>query len=208
MLKLYYIAGTCSFVPHVALQWSGLEYVAEEVGRDTVKSAEFLALNPQGQVPLLTDGNWALSQNIAIIDYINDLAPDKGIYGVAANNDPKARAKARQWLAFANSDLHSGFKPIFGAARMIEGEEAQNKLKTNACDAVAKMFAGIDQVVAQQDYLTGNSISIADVYVYIEMHWAQRCKIDLSQYHNLNAFYQRVEADDGITAVLKAQRLI
>ncbi|MCO6509070.1 MAG: glutathione S-transferase family protein [Snodgrassella sp.] len=208
MLKLYYIAGTCSFVPHVALQWSGLQYTAEEVGRDTVKSAQYLALNPQGQVPLLTDGNWALSQNIAIIDYINDLAPDKGIYGVAANNDPKARAKARQWLAFANSDLHSGFKPIFGAARMIEGEEAQNKLKTNACDAVAKMFAGIDQVVAQQDYLTGNSISIADVYVYIEMRWAQRCKIDLSQYHNLNAFYQRVEADDGITAVLKAQRLI
>ncbi|MCO6523224.1 MAG: glutathione S-transferase N-terminal domain-containing protein [Snodgrassella sp.] len=208
MLKLYYIAGTCSFVPHVALQWSGLQYTAEEVGRDTVKSAQYLALNPQGQVPLLTDGNWALSQNIAIIDYINDLAPDKGIYGVAANNDPKARAKARQWLAFANSDLHSGFKPIFGAARMIEGEEAQNKLKTNACDAVAKMFAGIDQVVAQQDYLTGNSISIADVYVYIEMHWAQRCKIDLSQYHNLNAFYQRVEADDGVTAVLKAQRLI
>lgn len=208
MLKLYYIAGTCSFVPHVALQWSGLQYTAEEVGRDTVKSAQYLALNPQGQVPLLTDGNWALSQNIAIIDYINDLAPDKGIYGVAANNDPKARAKARQWLAFANSDLHSGFKPIFGAARMIEGEEAQNKLKTNACDAVAKMFAGIDQVVAQQYYLTGNSISIADVYVYIEMRWAQRCKIDLSQYHNLNAFYQRVEADDGVTAVLKAQRLI
>ncbi|KDN13335.1 glutathione S-transferase [Snodgrassella communis] len=208
MLKLYYIAGTCSFVPHVALQWSGLQYTAEEVGRDTIKSAQYLALNPQGQVPLLTDGNWALSQNIAIIDYINDLAPDKGIYGATAYNDPKARAKARQWLAFANSDLHSGFKPIFGAARMIEGEEAQNKLKTNACDAVAKMFAGIDQVVAQQDYLTGHSISIADVYVYIEMHWAQRCKIDLSQYHNLNAFYQRVEADDGVTAVLKAQRLI
>jgi glutathione S-transferase len=208
MLKLYYIAGACSFVPHVALQWSGLEYTAEEIGRDKVKSTEYLALNPQGQVPLLTDGNWTLSQNIAIIDYINDLAPNKGIYGATANNDPKARAKARQWLAFANSDLHSGFKPIFGAARMIDGEEVQNTLQANACAAVAKMFASVDTALAQQDYLTGNSISIADVYVYIEMRWAQRCKIALSQYHNLNAFYQRVEADAGVTAVLKAQRLI
>lgn len=208
MLKLYYLPGACSFVPHVALQWSGLDYVAEAVSRDKIKSAEYRALNPQGQVPLLVDGNWALSQNVAIIDYINDLAPDKDIYGAASATDPKIRAKARQWLAFANSDLHTKFKPLFGAARMVDGEAAQNSLIAYASSDVENTFASLDKMLAQQDYLTGNSISIADVYIFIEMQWAQRCKIDLSKYQHLTSFAQRVSAENGVNTVLKAQGLI
>ena len=33
-----------------------------------------------GQVPLLEDGGWALTQNVAIIDYVNELAPQAGIF--------------------------------------------------------------------------------------------------------------------------------
>ena len=208
MLKLYYIPNTCAFIPHVALEWSGLEYTAEEVDRDTIKSPEYLALNPQGQVPLLTDGNWALRQNVAIIDYINDLAPDKGIYGVTAQHDPKARALARQWLAFANSDLHMSFKPYFYAARMVDDEKAQENLKAYASSALKNLFSLVDNILAQQDYLTGDNITIADVYIFIEAHWTKRCNIDLSAYHNLSKFYQRVSADTGVSTVLKVQGII
>lgn len=65
-MKLYYLPGACSLVPHIALEWIGKPYEAEAVSREKIKSAEYLALNPQGAVPLLIDGDLALSQNAAI----------------------------------------------------------------------------------------------------------------------------------------------
>lgn len=57
MLTLYYLKGACSLVPHVALEWAQASYRAQEVSRETLKTPEYLALNPQGAVPLLQDGD-------------------------------------------------------------------------------------------------------------------------------------------------------
>lgn len=208
MLKLYFMPGSCALVAHVALEWSGLNYQAEEVSREYIKSAEYLALNPLGQVPLLVDGDWSLTQNIAIIDYIHDLAPEKGIFGNAAIKDMRVRAKARQWVAYANSDLHRLFFTIFKVAELADGSEAQNNLLAQATVNVIKMFAPVNSTLTQHNYLAGDSISIADVYIYLILRWAKFCKIDLSQYSNLPAFHQRIEADSGVKAALKSQKLI
>ena len=80
MLTLHYFPGSCAFTPHVALEWSGLPYRVQAESRESIKTPAYLKLNPLGQVPLLEDGDWALSQNVAIIDYINDLAPQAGIF--------------------------------------------------------------------------------------------------------------------------------
>ena len=63
MLNLYYLPGACSLVPHVALEWTGAEYQAVEVPRDSLQSPEFLALNPLGQVPVLVDAGQVLSDS-------------------------------------------------------------------------------------------------------------------------------------------------
>lgn len=103
MLKLHYFPGSCAFVPHVALEWSGLPYQAQAETRESIKEPAYLKLNPLGQVPLLEDDGWTLTQNVAIVGYIHDLAPKAGIFG---HGDTRTTAKARQWLSFANSDLH------------------------------------------------------------------------------------------------------
>ena len=102
MHTLHYFPGSCAFVPHVALEWSGLPYRTQVETRESIKTPAYLNMNPMGQVPLLEDGGWTLTQNVAIIDYVNDLAPQAGIY---THGDTKQRAKARQWLVFANADL-------------------------------------------------------------------------------------------------------
>ena len=95
MLTLHYFPGSCAFVPHVALEWSGLPYRTQAETRESIKAPAYLNMNPMGQVPLLEDGGWTLTQNVAIIDYVNDLAPQAGIY---THGDAKQQAKARQWL--------------------------------------------------------------------------------------------------------------
>ncbi len=48
-MKLYYMAGACSLVPHTALEWTGVAYDAEAMKLADTKTPEYLALNPQGQ---------------------------------------------------------------------------------------------------------------------------------------------------------------
>lgn len=205
MLTLYYIPGACSTVPHVALEWSGLAYNAQAVSREKIKSAEYLALNPQGQVPLLVDGDWTLTQNVAIVDYINDLAPDSHIFSAEGNKDVRVRARARQWLTFANSDLHKAFGPLFAADRMVDGEKAQNSLRELASKKILSLYAEINKALQHRHFLASKSISIADVYVFVTMAWAEKCQLDLSSYKHLTTLRQRVLEDAGVQRVLDTQ---
>ena len=71
--------------------------------------AEYLAVNPTGQVPALRDGDLILTQNAAILGYIADTWPEAKLMG---DGSARQRAEANRWLAFVNSDLHPAFKPM------------------------------------------------------------------------------------------------
>jgi len=153
MLKLHYFPGSCAFVPHVALEWSGLPYQAQAETRESIKEPAYLKLNPLGQVPLLEDDGWTLTQNVAIVGYIHDLAPKAGIFG---HGDTRTTAKARQWLSFANSDLHRQFSLVFGPARFVADEAAQQALAaanpaeiTDEASAVERL--GLQPLLVQGD---------------------------------------------------------
>lgn len=208
MLTLYYLPGACSTVPHVALEWSGLAYTAEAISREDTKSERYLAMNPQGQVPLLVDGDWTLTQNMAIIDYINDLSPESHIFGAAGDGDVRARARARQWLAFANSDLHPAFSIMFGASRLIEGEQAQADLQAHAAQKVLSLYEKVDQALQQHAFLAGDSISIADVYVFVTLGWAESLGLDVSSFTHIAGWRERVLANTGVQYALKEQGLL
>lgn len=200
MLTLHYFPNSCAFVPQVALEWSGLPYQAQAETRESIKTPAYLAKNPAGQVPLLEDGDFALTQNIAIIEYIHERAPNAGIFG---KGDAKAQAKARQWLAFANADLHArSFSLIFGAARLFDDAERQQAIADKGRQAALRLFAIVDNALTDKDYLAGD-ISIADVYVYVTTRWAAAVGIDLSHLPHLTAWQARVAADKGVQSVLK-----
>ena len=203
MLTLHYLPGTCAFVPHVALEWSKLPYQAQAESRDSIKTPAYLAKHPLGQVPLLTDGDWSLCQNLAIIDYVNRLAPQSGIFG---HGDARQKVKALQWLAFANNTLHPRFGFIFAPMRFLDGEAEQQKLAEKARRDVVKLYAVIDDALDGQDYLAGE-LSIADVYVYITLRWAQKLNIDLSSLPRLAAYRARVESNAGVRRVLQVHGL-
>lgn len=205
MLKLYYLQGACPLVPHIALHWANAEFEAVRLVRGEYKTPEFLAMNPQGSVPLLTDGDWTLTQNIAILDYLNDVYPQAQIFG---NGDARQKAKARQWLTLANTDLHSQFGLFFGATALLNDESAQNELRQNVVITMKKIYAQANQVLAQNDYLTGKHITIADVYFYVTERWAQQIGIDLSEFTHLTAHFQRVAQNAGVQAALKDQDLL
>ncbi|MGH8174151.1 MAG: glutathione S-transferase N-terminal domain-containing protein, partial [Rhodanobacteraceae bacterium] len=88
-MKLYYYPGACSLADHIVLEWIGTDYELIEMSRASVKSPEYLAINPAGSVPLLRHGDFLLTENVAILSYLADLFPKARLIG-----DGSARGRA------------------------------------------------------------------------------------------------------------------
>lgn len=202
-MKLYTKPGACSTADHIALQWSGLPFEVEVLDAAATKAPAYLAINPAGAVPAIVDGEFVLTQNAAILGYIADLAPAAQLHG---DGSPQQRALASRWLAFANSDLHPAFLPLFAPALFIDDAAQHDALKTAARRRVRKLFERADERLSGRDWLAGFR-SVADPYLYITLRWAPRVGVDLGGLDALAAFKARMDADDGVRAALAAEGL-
>ena len=202
-MKLYSSPGACSTADHIALHWAGGSFEVEVVTREQRQLPEYLAINPAGAVPALRDGDFLLTQNAAILGYIADTWPEAGLAG---DGSARQRAEANRWLAFVNSDLHPAFKPIFTPARYIADESQHEAVKTQARKQVRALFERANQQLEGRQWLAGFR-SYADPYLFITLRWAGGTGIDLAGLDNLAAFKQRMDADAGVQAALKAEGL-
>ena len=76
-----------------------------------------------------------------------------------------------------------------------------------ARERLRRLYAAADAQLAAHDWLAGFR-SVADPYFYITLRWAGRAGVDLSGYAHIAAFRQRMEADPGVQAALKAEGLL
>ena len=160
-------------------------------------------MNPVGAVPVITDGDFTLTQNAAIMAYIADGAPESGLLG---DNGRQNRAEATRWLAYVNSDVHPAFKPIFGPSLFIEDAAQFDAVKARAIRRVQSIFELADQRLGEVEWLAGFR-SAADAYLYITVRWANAMKIDLSALKHLQAFKARMDADPGVLNALADEDL-
>ncbi len=86
-MKLFYKAAACYLSAHIVLREAGLDFTAEKVDlvqKKTESSADYLIINPKGQVPavLLDDGS-LLTEGVAIVQYLADCVPDRDLMPAA-----------------------------------------------------------------------------------------------------------------------------
>lgn len=201
-MKLYTSPGACSLADHIALEWAGAPYESRNVPREERKQPWFLALNPAGAVPVFQDGDWVLTQNAAILNYLADTFPDAKLGG---DGTPKGRAEVNRWLAFLNADVHPAFHPLFGSTASL-GKEAEDTAKGIARKRLRGYFERVDAQLAGRDYLTGTR-SIADPYLFVVTQWAKKQGVDIAGLDNLAAFDARMASDPGVQAAMKAEGL-
>lgn len=202
MMKLFFSPGACSMATHIALEWIGQPYETHKVSIHGKKSAELLEHNPMGAVPVLEEDGWWLTQNAAILTYLVERFPEAGIGGDAT---PRGRAELHRWLGLVNSDIHPGFKPLFGATAYLGDEAMIEKTKDNARTTLLQRFEVVDQHLAGREWLVGSKHSVADAYLFVLTTWAPRVGIDLGGLKNLQAFIARMKADPGVERVLAAE---
>ena len=203
-MKLYTMSGACSLSDHIALEWIGKPFEVKVLTRTEAKEPEYLKINPVGAVPALVDGDLALTQNAAILNYLADLNPESHLGG---DGTPKSRAEVNRWLSFFNADVHPAFHPLFGSTSFLEDATAIEKTKDAARKKLHGLFARANAQLEGKDWLTG-SRSIADPYLFVTLQWAKKLGLDLSDLHNLSAFDQRMAADAGVQRAMRTEGLI
>ena len=200
-MKFYMLSGACSIVGNVALEWAGAEFELVKMDFAATKPPEFLAKNPQGSVPFLEDGDFTLSQNTAILQYIADKYPQAHLFG---KGNAEQQAKAHQWLGMVDADIHSKFSILFGPQRFAESEAAQAEVVAAAKKLLQGLFAAVDTHLNGRKYLA-DELTIADVYLLVVLNWAAYKEVDLSACKNLQALHARVAADAAVAKVLAQQ---
>lgn len=200
-MKLYYYPGACSLADHIVLEWTGAPYQLVRMSRDSVKSPDYLALNPGGAVPLLKHNDFLLTENVAILVYLAELHPQTHLLG---DGTPRGRTEVLRWLAFLNSDVHGAFKPIFSPMRFLPDETRSDQIAAAARVRAREFFERLDAQLEGRDWLTG-ARSIADPYLFVVARWAVDKDVDLRGLGNLPGFIDRMYADSGVRAALEME---
>lgn len=197
-MKLFYMRGASSLADHIVLEWSGQAHEAVRMDRLGIRTPEYLALNPTGVVPLLVHGDFALTENVAILGYLSDLHPHMQLAG---DGSARSRAEVMRWLGYLNSDVHKAFRPIFFPARYLPDGGLASQLAATARGHVREYLQRLDAQLEGREWLTGTR-SVADAYLFVMLRWAIGTKVGLQGFDNLAAFVRRMHADEGVHAAL------
>ncbi|MBO6766450.1 glutathione transferase GstA [Maricaulis sp.] len=203
-MKLYFAPGACSLSPHIVLREAGVPVELERVdlaeGRIVSTGEAFRSVNPKGYVPALevTPGE-VVTEGAAIVQHIADSNPQAGLAPAAGT---LARARVNEWLTFLSSELHKAFSPLF---RPDNSEE----VKSAAIERVANRLDHIESVLDDgRSYLTGDTFTIADAYLFTLTNWTGPTGIGLGSRSKLMAYMDRVRQRPAVLAALEAEGLL
>lgn len=167
MYTLYYLPGTCSMAVHALLNELGqpVKLVNVSVPDGQPRSVEFLKINPRGNVPVLVDGDTVIREGGAIISYLLDkhnspMLPKSGA----------ERAKALEWLMFANATMHPAYGRVF-FLKSTPDSEAKTAITKAAIEKINQLWADVDSQLAKTPFVCGNDVSAADILLSVIANW-------------------------------------
>ena len=160
-----------------------------------VRTPEFRAKNPVGTLPVLElDDGRCLAESIAICRYFEELHPEPSLFGRA----PLEKAEIEMWTRRVEQYFYLPLDFSTGFARNPNLQEA-SKFFARWAGLATGLF---DQIVAQQPFLAGDRLSIADVFLYGALDYGvkQRGYAIPAELASLTAWYATLGARPSAAA--------
>lgn len=176
MIELHYHPGNASMAPHIVLHELGLPFTLRLVDRaaNAHKAPAYLALNPNGQIPVLRDGELVLYEAAAICLHLADRAPAAGL--LPPPGSPQ-RAQAYKWLVWMTNTLQARLMHYFYPERLVEAGNSAGaeQVRARAQADVGAMLGQIDAQLAGhgQPWLLGERFGLADAYGFMLCRWTR-----------------------------------
>lgn len=210
MMELFLTPGACSLVPHVAL-----EMVRQKTGEDfepriikihkgEQRTPEYLAMNPDGQVPVLRIDGRTLTQILAIVLYLDGRFPQAGLLPT----EPWERAQALSTMAWMNNTVHPTFTHVFMPHHYTDDKDAQQKLRTHGASQYRGLLGRLQAGIEAGDAPWNRpGLSPLDAYAFTLLRWGGFAGIDPADHPALEAYVERRMTDEPMAAALARERI-
>jgi glutathione S-transferase len=171
-VRLYYSAASCSLAPHIVLEEIGQPYEAVRV--DTLggenKQPEYLRINPKARVPAITIGQWSLTENPAILQYLGRRHPEARLWPA----DLEDQARCQEWLAWIASTVHVAYAHIRRAERYADSPAGMEEVRAVGRKSTFDVYQQIEaKLVAGTWGLGGADYTVLDPYLLVFWMWGR-----------------------------------
>jgi glutathione S-transferase len=171
VLTLYFAPGSSSMAPHIALHELGIPFESRPLSfaRRETRTPAFLALNPEGKVPVLLIDGRPLTEVAAILFYLARRVPEARLL---PEGDVEAEAQVVSWMSFIAATVHPARRQGIDHARAV--------------------FGVADRRLGGNQWAVGR-YSIADIHLY-RLFWRFRNALhpEPAEFPNLSDHYDRM----------------
>jgi glutathione S-transferase len=186
MLILYFAPGSSSMAVHIALHEIGVPFEGRPMSfkNQDMRAPEFLALNPEGKVPVLIVDGRPLTEVAAILYYLSKRFPNAELL---PRGDLEAEAQALSWMSFIASTLHPARRHGLDYAKQVYG--------------IADRRLGDGWALGRY--------SIADIHLF-RLYWrlANSLHPTPDMFPNLTAHYQRMMARPAVQRTIEIESAV
>lgn len=160
------------------------------------KQEDFLKLNPMGKVPVLQSGDDSLFESGAICRYVANQAQSP-TYPEAKMQ----RAKVDQWLDYFSIHLGKWLSTLF-FENVIKEKAGFGERNAENCEEAHKFalqqMAVIEDHLAKNEYLTGDALTIADLFAFAYIEQVRTYEFPLEDFPHVKAWFDNLEGRDSI----------
>jgi glutathione S-transferase len=213
MLQLHYFPGNASLIPHIVLEELGETFELKYVDRAVAahKSHSYLALNPNGLIPVLVDTAYTpeplvLYETAAICLHLADTHAAATLMPPLAT---VARAGAYKWLTWLANTLQATLIVYFYPERWADDAEAIAQVKAHAESKVGAMLDQLASEFARHrgPWLLGETFSILDPYAFVLCRWTRGFGYPARDRAELKPWLDRMQARPALRRALATEKL-
>lgn len=208
MLQLHYHPSNASMAPHLLLEELGEPFELVHVDRDrgAHKAPAYLALNPNGLIPVLVDRDLVLYETAAICLHLVDTHPELEL---APPPGSVQRAHFYKWLVWMTNTLQAALIVYFYPERWADTADAVAQVKAHAESKVDGLIDQLDAELARHrgPWLLGESFSALDPYALMLCRWTRGFHRPARTLPHLGPYLQRALARPATRRVFEREGL-
>lgn len=172
-----------------ALEEMGLDYEAKAVNfkEKEHKSEAYLKLNPNGKVPVLTDGDYTIWESMAINMYLAEAYKPEFL-----GMNPKEKGLVYQWSIWSIAELQNPLIEIFIQMVFVPEERRSQEVIDKAKEKLPGYLTTLDSSLAKSKFLVGEEFTLADLNTASVVSLCEHVKFDLNPYKNITTWMSAI----------------
>ncbi|WP_337266350.1 glutathione S-transferase family protein [Oryzifoliimicrobium ureilyticus] len=204
MLTLFFAPGSCALASLIALEEAGVAFEARKMNMAAgeQRSPEYLAINPKGRVPALSTDRGILTETLAILAYIAQIAPAAQL----APTDPYDFACMQAFNSYIATTVHVNHAHGRRASRWADDAAAHESMKAKVPQTMSECFELMEETMLKGPWVLGEQYTVADPYLFTMTGWLRGDGVDPMRFQKATAHYARMMDRPAVQRALEREQ--